>query len=323
MSKETKPKLDIDGQIGHLVSKGVKFEKITKEEAREYLLAHNNYFKLRAYRKNFPKHHAGENKGKYIDLDFAMLKDLSVIDMQLRYTLIHLALDIEHFAKVKLIKMVTDSEDDGYTIVENYKRFLLKKETKAVTERSGLFPYKRLMNELNRSEFSPYCRDLLRSYKDECPIWVFVEIISFGTFISFYKFCADELASKRMQDEFYLLLTVKAIRNAAAHNNCIINDLNGKDNKIRPNDRMVQALSTGFSRNEKRNRLKNERICQIVTLLFTHSAIVTSQSARQRRGESLKLLIDRMYKNIDLYAKNDTILTNFSFLKRVVDLFYF
>lgn len=61
-----KPKLSTEGQIEHLQSKGVKFEKISVEEAKAYLQANNNYFKLRAYRKNFPKHPDGERKGQYI-----------------------------------------------------------------------------------------------------------------------------------------------------------------------------------------------------------------------------------------------------------------
>lgn len=72
MYRESKPLLDTDGQICHLISKGVKFEIITVEDARTYLANNNNYFKIRAYRKNFPKHPDGTLKGKYINLDFAM-----------------------------------------------------------------------------------------------------------------------------------------------------------------------------------------------------------------------------------------------------------
>ena len=99
MDPKDKPILDTDGQIAHLQAKGVKFEKMSVEDAKQYLTKNNNYFKLRAYRKNFPKHPGGDFEGQYIDLDFAMLKDLAIIDMRLRYVLIHLALDIEHFAK--------------------------------------------------------------------------------------------------------------------------------------------------------------------------------------------------------------------------------
>ena len=80
MYKNTKPMLDAEELIEHLEEKGVKFELISKEEAKKYLKENNNYFKLVSYRKNFQKYENGSNKGKYIDLDFKMLMDLSIID---------------------------------------------------------------------------------------------------------------------------------------------------------------------------------------------------------------------------------------------------
>ena len=77
MYKELKPMLTPSELIKHLESKGVKFELINKEDAQKYLEENNNYFKLVSYRKNFPKYENGENIGKYIDLDFKMLMDLS------------------------------------------------------------------------------------------------------------------------------------------------------------------------------------------------------------------------------------------------------
>lgn len=64
----TKPKLSLEGQIEHLKEKGVLFNIMDEESAKEYLTQHNNYFKLTAYRKNYDKHPDEENKGKYINL---------------------------------------------------------------------------------------------------------------------------------------------------------------------------------------------------------------------------------------------------------------
>ena len=74
MYKESKPMLTPSELIEHLESKGIKFELINKEDAKKYLEENNNYFKLVSYRKNFPKYENGDNKGKYINLDFEMLK---------------------------------------------------------------------------------------------------------------------------------------------------------------------------------------------------------------------------------------------------------
>ena len=99
MYKESKPMLTPSELIKHLESKGVKFELINKENAQKYLEENNNYFKLVSYRKKFPKYEKGENCGKYIDLDFKMLMDLSIIDMRIRKTMLSIVLDLEHYAK--------------------------------------------------------------------------------------------------------------------------------------------------------------------------------------------------------------------------------
>ena len=88
------PCLSPHEQIQHLLSKGVKFHLISQQDAEQYLIKNNNYFKLRAYRKNYDKYVGGIHDGKYINLDFAMLKDLAILDMRLRYTLLQLTLDV-------------------------------------------------------------------------------------------------------------------------------------------------------------------------------------------------------------------------------------
>ena len=128
----TKPKLSLEGQIEHLKKKGVLFNIMNEESAKEYLTQHNNYFKLTAYRKNYDKHPDGENKGKYINLEFAYLVDLAVIDMRLRYRIVHMALDIEHHTKLQLLRMMDKFNEDGYQIVQDYMDSLSEVQRKNV-----------------------------------------------------------------------------------------------------------------------------------------------------------------------------------------------
>lgn len=316
MTPKDKPILDTDGQIAHLQSKGVKFEKMSVEDAKLYLTKNNNYFKLRAYRKNFPKHPGGDFEGQYIDLDFAMLKDLAIIDMRLRYVLIHLALDIEHFSKVKLLKAIESSDNDGYQIVVDYMDSLQEKDSEEGTHRLDT-----LKRELLRNIDNPYCGGIIAKY-DECyPVWAFVEIIPLGSFIHFYGFCADQLNCKKMKDEYYLLNTVKNLRNAAAHSNCILHDMGAKDSKHKTNYRVLGALSS-ISRSTRDNKLSNIRMQQIITLLYTHSVIVTSSGVRDSEKAALFELCERMYRHIDYYSGNDAIITSFDFFKKVVDILF-
>jgi len=191
--EKLKPQLTPKEQIEHLKKKGVKFNYISEDEAIKYLSDNNNYFKLRAYRKSFEKYTEGENKGKYIDLDFAMLKDLAIIDMRFRYTLLLMSLDIEHFEKVRLLKYISESSDDGYNIVDSYLSEL--KKTEADTSNDKM-PYTSLMNEIHRNKDSEYCGGMISKYDTHYPVWAFVEIIPFGSFINFLYFCADYFNEK-------------------------------------------------------------------------------------------------------------------------------
>ena len=87
-------------QVQCLKEKGISFDLMTESEAERYLAANSNYFRVASYKHGFPRVVGGQNDGKYINLDFAMLKDLSIIDYVLRQTLLPMTIDVEHFAKM-------------------------------------------------------------------------------------------------------------------------------------------------------------------------------------------------------------------------------
>lgn len=319
MSRETRPMLNTDGQIAHLKSKGIKFEYMSEEAATDYLQQNNNYFKLRAYRKNFPKHPGGENEGKYINLDFAELKDLSIIDMRMRYTFIRMALDVEHFAKVKLLRCIEESANDGYQIVEDYFNVLQKLDKRNSEQGKESSFYNSLRNELERNRGNVYCGGIIDKYAGEYPVWAFIEIVSFGTLVHFYSFCADNLNNKDIKDDYYLLMTIKELRNAAAHSNCIIHDMGAQDQKLKPNYGLLRELN-GISKTTRDRQLGNERMRQMITLLYAHKRIVTSSGVRDHAREELYTLVERMYRNIDYYCDNRNILASFDFFRKCVDI---
>ena len=233
---ERPPKLSIEGQIKHLKEKGIKFEFVSESSALVYLHANNNYFRLRAYRKGFAKN----DEGRYICLDFGCLKDLAIIDMMLRYCLLHMCLDIEHFEKIRLLKIFDESEEDGYQIIQDFRT-----AEPSATE-STFF----------EAERSAYCKDLYGKFgKDDMPIWAFVEILSFGSFLRFYRFFADRLGNAQMLDQWYRLSAIRGIRNASAHSNCIINDLSPDTNRYIANHAVLRFLSTtGISKAQDKER---------------------------------------------------------------------
>lgn len=304
-----KPKLSIDEQIEHLKVKGVLFNIMDEKTAKDYLRKHNNYFKLTAYRKNYSKHPDGENKDKYIKLEFAYLVDIAISDMKLRYQIIHMALDIEHHVKLQLLQKIDASDEDGYQIVKDYIDSLPENQRN------------QLLSEISRNENNIYCGDIINKYNPDYPIWAFVEIIPFGRVISFYGFCANRFQDKKMNNTYYQLLTCKEIRNAAAHSNCILNDLksgtakHATSNDVTKELAKIRAISKGF-RNIK---MSNARIQQVVTLLYVHKNIVTSDGIRKNECAELAKVVDRMFQNEVYYKENDIIKGTFNYLKLVVD----
>ena len=71
-------KLTIDGQITDLVKKGVVFNIMNEDEAKKFLRYNNYYFKLKSYASNYP---VNPKTGKYVNLEFAYLVELSKIDI--------------------------------------------------------------------------------------------------------------------------------------------------------------------------------------------------------------------------------------------------
>ena len=312
MYKDTKPMLNAKELVNHLEKKGIKFDLISKKDSQKYLETNNNYFKLTSYRKNFPKYDIGKNIGKYINLDFKMLIDLSIIDMRLRKTMLSMVLDLEHYSKVKLLSKVENTTKDGYTLVEEYIAYLKSK-----------CEYDYLANELNKHIRGTYCGNLIEKYKEEYPIWVFIEIIPFGRFIKFYMFVANKLQDKKMIDEAYLLKNVRELRNACAHNNCILNDLKASTSNYKTNYNILKEISNiGISKETRNKRMSNSRMQQIVTLLYLNKKITTSDGILKHQTEMLQNLKSRILHHIDYYSKNNLIQANFNFLNKIIDNWY-
>ena len=305
-----KPMISIDEQIELLKSKGVKFNIMNEDDAKDYLSNNNNYFKLTSYRKNYKKHPDGAYVGQYINLEFAYLVDLAIIDMRIRYHILHMALDIEHYIRMDLIKKVSEYNEDGYTIISEYCNSLEDNQKS------------KLKRELERNKENIYCGDLLKAYENNYPIWVFVELITFGSLIYLYKFCAEKFNDKQMKDNFFMFKTCKEIRNAAAHNNCIINDLKTNTLRHKTNTQVVNWLASmdGLNKNFRKNKMTNARLQQIVTLLYVHEKLVTSKGVKTKECDKLRELKQRINREINYYESNEQIRTSFKFLSQVIDI---
>lgn len=297
-------KLSVTEQVIHMKSQGITFEMYSEEKAVGYLNENNNYFKLRAYRKNYIKN----GSGKYVGLDFAYLRDIAIIDMRLRYCLLEMCLDIEHTARVHIIKAVVDTEtEDGYSVVSDFRNV----DSNA---------YEKI---LNRAAKSPYCADLQSKYSDQMPIWALVEMMQFSDLCNFYRFVANRLNSKDMLNEYYMFQEIRHLRNACAHSNCVLNDLKSvKPSQQRPDQKMMNSLGkiTSISKDVRQRKMSNDHIRQIVTLFYLYSTYVDSMGLKQHHSDQLHEIFFRRYNEHSNYYKNsEPISSAFVFLQKVID----
>ena len=269
-----KKMLTVDEQIEHMKAKGITFNFISEEEAKNFLSNNNYYMKLASYRSNYEKRNSGAREGQYINLDFACLKELSTLDMHLRYYIIEMCLDIEHAIKVRLIKHISNNpEEDGYRAV---RLFLAQDKD-----------FKTLKN-IKSHGTSAYCKELIEKYYPFFPAWVFVELVSFGTLL---HFCAFYMALYNVElFNNALMNTVRDLRNACAHSNCLLNHLSQKIDETKQPDHDITSFvskMSGISDASRRNNLKSLFTYNFVVLLYIYDTLV-SPAAKEKRYEQLK-----------------------------------
>lgn len=293
--------------VKHMKSKGIKFEVMSELEAERFLSENNYYMKLASYRTIFKKHEKGSKVGQYINLDFAYLKDLSTIDMLLRYIIIEMCLDLEHAIKVRLLSEIEkNEEDDGYEII---RRFLCKGKNN------------KILDKIKGHQSSEYSKGLIEKYYPYFPVWVFVELISFGDLTYLCEFYKELYGVSFFNNK--LMNLVRDIRNASAHSNCLINKLLDTVDSDANLDIEITTYVKSFSNIRADARSKNLRYkftYNFITLIYMYDKLVLSEKTKEKRYKSLKDLFDnRMTQNKEYYAKHNQITSIYKFLKKIVD----
>ena len=126
-----------------------------------------------------------------------------------------------------------------------------------------------------------------------------------------------------MQYNYYLLQKVKSMRNACAHNNCILNNLAAGTSKHRTPYELTREIGKieGLGKDARRSRLSNDRLQEIAATLYRHKEVV-SRGVYEHRAEELAGFKARMVKNLDYYAGNLQVASSFDFLGKLISAWY-
>lgn len=302
-----KPKLTPSQQVERMEEKGITFDIVGKAEARCFLACSGNYYKMASYRSLYQKSSAEDGIERYENLDFGYLVDLFEIDRSLRRLLLSMTLDIESDAKVDLLSKVDLADEDGYKVVSDYLGSLPPSSRK------------RLEAAILQRRNDVYCGGIVRKYGTRMPAWTLLEVVSFGDFNGFYKFCAERWADETMAKTHYHLKMVKSVRNACAHGNCIVNGFSGGEPTTFRTPPEVTCLlaGSGVGRRARRRNLSNPRLQQIAVLCFAYRGL--TQAGRADRA-AVASFLERMRCNEGYYERNLAARSSFEFLDKVLTL---
>ena len=311
------PMLKISEIVECLKNKNIKFEYCTEEEAEKYLRENNNYYNVTSYKNNFFKYQCGELTGKYIDLDFAYLKDLSNIDYQLRIILFKMIINLEHSLKIRILNIVEELEnEDGYNIVNLYLQQDYNNQDQPKKIHDSI--KRKVSNEYYSKIFSKYDLDK-DSMIENIPLWEFLEIITFGELINFFEFFTNEYKIKDKK-YIFILREVNKLRNAVAHNSCVLSELDKKDNLHRVDTLVISYLKKcGIGKENRVNKLRNSRIRQITYTLYLFNIIVKSNDIKQNINDDLNnLFYDRIIFNRKYYNNNGLLKSIYEYFDKII-----
>ncbi|MCR6572518.1 Abi family protein [Campylobacter insulaenigrae] len=296
-----KQKLTIDEQLRHLESKGIVFNICEKSKAEVFLQNNNYFFRIKSYTKNYDKN----SYKKYINLDFAYLIEFSTLDLYLRRLILSYSLDIEHSLKLILLRHFdTNQKENGYEIV---KSFL--KQNPNVNDQIS-----------KKKTSASFIQNLLNKYSD-IPLWTLIEILSFGDFLRFYKFYFKVYPDKYFYDTYHqMAFCVRILRNASAHNNCMLNTLripyndNFKPNKqVQSYIKKLNLLSEDTHKHIFNSPLLHD--CLVMLVLF--NKICTSQAIKNARKKDLLSFFKRCKKHKNYFEKENYFTSRFQAMTKI------
>ena len=308
--------MNIDDMIISLKTKNIKFNYINEDEAKNYLMFNNSYYNVLSYEENFERYYInGVFVDRYIDLDFAYLKDMSIIDLRVRFLLLDMILDIEHYLKLRILNMMyAIDQEDGYRVVNLYLENDYNNE-------------KRLHSSIRKKAFNSYHKKMFSDIDmdddkklEDIPIWDFLEIVTMGELVDFYDFFTREYNLKEENKYIYILKEIVKLRNAAGHNTNVLTDLGESDKPQRPHMHVIRYLDRcGIRLRARYKRLSNSKIRQITYTLYMFNKIVTSEGVKKKINKKINYLFyKRIPKNKDYYKNNDLLKSIYYYFDKII-----
>ncbi|TSO25699.1 Abi family protein [Lactobacillus sp. LL6] len=271
-------KLSFDEQIEWLKNHNVKIQN--ESECGEYLKYKTYFYKIIGFIKSF-------NCDENIEITtFEQLVDIASIDMELRYFLLRVCLDVEHWIRAYILRIITNNpEEDGYHIVQK----VLSRDENPVEFKQKLFSSVSYIDENGEFQVQPEYKEVF----DNPPIWTVMEVCSFGKLRSFVEYLSEERPNNHDLAQIkYCFKYINKLRNYCAHNRKIITGRIYYTHNLRVPHVLFSTLrSDRFDKED----IKTEALLQIMLVIRMHKKLCSSISNSYRKDEFENLLkrIDR------------------------------
>ncbi|WP_179288275.1 Abi family protein, partial [Shouchella clausii] len=261
------------------------------------------------YKDNF---YSDKNNGNFIDLDFGYLRDLSTIDMHIRYTFLKLCLDIEHGIKTYILAYFNKKDPtEGYSIVDRYIQSQYDQSGNSRSPKEfklKLLEYAKLKSHhLNQLYY-----DIENDLKTNINIWELIECVSLNKLIEFFIFFKKAEIDKKENTSYKgILYAFRHIRNICAHNSPFLIDLKKTS---RRNNILKERVDSKID-------ISNQRISDISSLFYLHEELIQSQGIRDNRRDELLNLVERINRNTDFYHHSN-VKKIFDNMNNLVDILF-
>ena len=283
---------------------GITFKIVDEEYVTTFLQKQNYFFRLEQYLGICTNQTRG---GKYIGLDFGHLVEMSTIDMYLRKILFKMTIDLEHYLKVKLVGDCQDNPaDDGYEVVA---AFLAKNPKVKSSIQTGF----KLIGYYERPMFR---------YTKAPAVWNFVEMVDFNDFISFYSFYYDYF--KKDGGWTKQFDAVRKLRNAAAHNSCILCSFKPVSSFVGDYETTLELIrgNIGISPGIISNMMRVPFLNDFAVLLSVYTKMATHPAVLEKTLNEVKeFLYGRVVRNKDYFKDFTEVKNAYRFARGVVEFY--
>ena len=158
---------------------------------------------------------------------------------------------------------------------------------------------------------------------ENIPIWEFLEIITFGELVNFFEFFS-KIYSLDDSKYIFILREINKLRNAVAHNACVLSELDKKDNYHEADTLVTMYLKDcGVGKEIRKNKLRNSRIRQITYTLYLFNEIVSSVGVKENVSYELNnLFYGRIIFNKEYYNNNGLLRSIYKYFDKIIEKNY-